>query len=476
MARPKTNQQGRMQSGEQLRVLADVATPFFAAELLMNLALTVPHAILTPLLLDKGLSLSQILLVQAGFSVAVLLFEFPSGSIADMISRRTLYFISRLVFCIFFLMVIFGHGFPLMLLAWIIYGLATALESGTLDAALINNAKNRQGPAGTVGGLTSTVDAPDTQSAAGPTAPDHVESRISWLVRKEGQSAYLGMMIGSTIGALLYLSVGANIYFISVGATVISVVTIALFFRIPEQHKVATVGGNETAESVGENEAGASVDKRDAARIGGARRLWQELRSHARATVEEMRDSAALRQFLLLAVVAQAFLQLHFQLWQAVGLEKGFAESHLLFLYLLFIGMAFGASFIRPEVLFRRRALVVAGVVAFPGLAWLSYLVDGWVYLVFYGALAFLLIVFANYSTFGVRRASSIERIGAVTSLVGVVGRIGAIGVLAVASVFVNFYSAAAVASGGFVVLVVLGLGWVGLRRVGLRQWRVGQK
>lgn len=464
MARPKTSQQGRMQSGEQLRVLADVATPFFAAELLMNLALTVPHAILTPLLLDKGLSLSQILLVQAGFSVAVLLFEFPSGSIADMISRRTLYFISRLVFCIFFLVVIFGHGFPLMLLAWIIYGLATALESGTLDAALINNAKNRQGPA-------STVDAPDTQSAAGPTTPDHVESRISWLVRKEGQSAYLGMMIGSTIGALLYLSVGANIYFISVGATVISVVTIALFFRIPEQHKVATVGGSKAAANVGGNETAANVDKHDAARIGGACRLWQELRSHARATVEEMRDSAALRQFLLLAVIAQAFLQLHFQLWQAVGLEKGFGESHLLFLYLLFIGMAFGASFIRPEVLFRHRALVVAAVVAFPGLAWLSYLADGWVYLVFYGVLAFLLIVFANYSAFGVRRASSVERIGAVTSLVGVVGRIGAIGVLAVASVFVNFYSAAAVASGGFVVLVVLGLGWVGLRR-----WRVGQK
>lgn len=453
MARPKTNQQGRMQSGEQLRVLADVATPFFAAELLMNLALTVPHAILTPLLLDKGLSLSQILLVQAGFSVAVLLFEFPSGSIADMISRRTLYFISRLVFCIFFLMVIFGHGFPLMLLAWIIYGLATALESGTLDAALINNAKNRQGPAGTVG------------------EPDHVESRISWLVRKEGQSAYLGMMIGSTIGALLYLSVGANVYFISVGATVISVATIALFFRIPEQHKLASVGGSKAATNVDGNEAAASVDKHDATRIGGARRLWLELRSHASATVEEMRDSSALRQFLLLAVVAQAFLQLHFQLWQAVGLEKGFAESHLLFLYLLFIGMSFVASFIRPEVLFRRRALVVSGVVAFPGLAWLSYLVDGWVYLVFYGALAFLLIVFANYSAFGVRRASSVERIGAVTSLVGVVGSIGSIGVLAVASVFVNFYSAAAVASGGFVVLVVLGLGWVGLRR-----WQVGQK
>lgn len=458
MARPKTSQQGRMQSGEQLRVLADVATPFFAAELLMNLALTVPHAILTPLLLDKGLSLSQILLVQAGFSVAVLLFEFPSGSIADMISRRTLYFISRLVFCIFFLLVIFGHGFPLMLLAWIIYGLATALESGTLDAALINNAKNRQGPAGTVG------------------EPDHVESRISWLVRKEGQSAYLGMMIGSTIGALLYLSVGANVYFISVGATVISVATIALFFRIPEQHKLASVGGSKAATSVGGNEAAASVDKHDATRIGGARRLWQELRSHASATVEEMRDSSALRKFLLLAVVAQAFLQLHFQLWQAVGLEKGFAESHLLFLYLLFIGMSFGASFIRPEVLFRRRGLVVAAVVAFPGLAWLSYLVDGWVYLVFYGSLAFLLIVFANYSAFGVRRASSVERIGAVTSLVGVVGRIGAIGVLAVASVSVNFYSAAAVASGGFVVLVVLGLGWVGLRRVALRRLQAEQK
>ena len=81
----------------------DVATPYFAAQLLTTVGLSIPHAILTPLLLEKGLSLSQILIIQAAFSLSVLLFEFPSGAIADIVSRRWVYIFSRLVLCVFFL-------------------------------------------------------------------------------------------------------------------------------------------------------------------------------------------------------------------------------------------------------------------------------------------------------------------------------------------------------------------------------------
>jgi len=44
--------------------------------------------ILIPFLKEKGLSYSEIFFLQSIFSVAVLLFEVPTGVIADKISRK----------------------------------------------------------------------------------------------------------------------------------------------------------------------------------------------------------------------------------------------------------------------------------------------------------------------------------------------------------------------------------------------------
>ncbi|GAA7557554.1 hypothetical protein MMM136_13660 [Helicobacter pylori] len=45
---------------------------YYGANFLLIIAQSLPHAILTPLLLSKGLSLSEILLVQTFFSFCVL--------------------------------------------------------------------------------------------------------------------------------------------------------------------------------------------------------------------------------------------------------------------------------------------------------------------------------------------------------------------------------------------------------------------
>ena len=390
----------------------DAATPYFAAQLLTTVGLSIPHAILTPLLLEKGLSLSQILIIQAAFSLSVLIFEFPSGAIADIVSRRWVYIFSRLVLCVFFLVVIFGHSFPTLLIAWIVYGFASALDSGTLDAALVNNAKNRS-----------------EQEAA-------TVHRISWLVRKENQSNFLGMMIGSTVGAILFTTIGVNIYFISFAMALLAIMSIVFFFRIPEQHS------QENSNMQG---------------------LLREIKNHARLTVKEMRNSPSLKKYLLLAILVQAFMQLHMQLWQAIALEKGFPDGALIWLYLAFIAISFLGSYLPVERLFRKKILVGIGSAVFVLCALFIYAISETWYVLFYGFVVFLLIALSNYSTYGIRKSSSEERISAVASLASVCGRIGAVSTLMLASVLIQIFSPSAVLSVGFTLLAIFAVVWAGV-------------
>ena len=62
---------------------------YLLANFLVTVAYSMPHLILTVILLSKGLSLLQILIVQSAYSIAIVLFEFPSGLIADNYSRKT---------------------------------------------------------------------------------------------------------------------------------------------------------------------------------------------------------------------------------------------------------------------------------------------------------------------------------------------------------------------------------------------------
>lgn len=59
---------------------------FYLATILTTLAASLPHAVLTVLLFAKGLSLTQIMLVQATYSLVILVSEYPSGLLADLYS------------------------------------------------------------------------------------------------------------------------------------------------------------------------------------------------------------------------------------------------------------------------------------------------------------------------------------------------------------------------------------------------------
>ncbi|GAA9341864.1 hypothetical protein BTM409_06320 [Helicobacter pylori] len=90
---------------------------YYGANFLLIIAQSLPHAILTPLLLSKGLSLSEILLVQTFFSFCVLVAEYPSGVLADLMSRKNLFLVSNAFLIASFLFVLFFDSFIFMLLA-----------------------------------------------------------------------------------------------------------------------------------------------------------------------------------------------------------------------------------------------------------------------------------------------------------------------------------------------------------------------
>ncbi|WP_233778946.1 hypothetical protein [Borreliella bavariensis] len=56
---------------------------YFYSLFLAELARTLPHAVLTIILINKGLSLKNIAIVQICYMAAIIIFEFPSGVISE---------------------------------------------------------------------------------------------------------------------------------------------------------------------------------------------------------------------------------------------------------------------------------------------------------------------------------------------------------------------------------------------------------
>ena len=172
---------------------------YYIALALLTIAYSLPHAVLTILLLKKGISISDIMLIQAVYSFAVLISEYPSGLFADLHSKKTLFIISKFFLLSMFFLVIYTNSFVAMAIAWFMYGVSSALDSGTVDVEIINGLK--MGHHG-----------------------------INSFVENSNRLGFLAMLIGSTIGSFTYYIFGVNFYWISIVLTVFSILVIGLFF------------------------------------------------------------------------------------------------------------------------------------------------------------------------------------------------------------------------------------------------------
>ncbi|WP_154499170.1 MFS transporter, partial [Helicobacter pylori] len=248
---------------------------YYCATMLLVIAQSLPHAILTPLLLNKGLSLSQIMIIQATYSLCVLLSEYPSGVLADLMNRKMLFIVSKLVLVCSFFCVLWLDSFVSMVLAWGVYGLSNALDSGTIDATLITNIKDQK-------------------------------EDLSPFIAKSRQISFIGLIIGSCSGSFLYLKYGISMYYISVLLTLLCISVIILFFKDDSSHK---------------------LEKKQQLQI---------LKQHVRESFRELKDKPLLKNLILLSLILQIFFQSHFQLWQAYLLDKQITENYLFIFYISF--------------------------------------------------------------------------------------------------------------------------------------------
>ena len=85
---------------------------------------------------DHGLSLAQVMQLQAAYSLSVAIFEIPSGYIADLFGRKKTIVLSTLFSFFGFLMFSFFSGFNEFLIAEICVGIGGSLMSGS-DTALL---------------------------------------------------------------------------------------------------------------------------------------------------------------------------------------------------------------------------------------------------------------------------------------------------------------------------------------------------
>jgi len=104
-----------------------------------------PMAIITLFWKDQiGLSLTDILLLQAIFSVASILFEYPSGYISDRLGYRTALILASLLAIAGWSLYTLADSFAGVLLAEIVLGSAWAFISGS-DSALLFETLRAQG-------------------------------------------------------------------------------------------------------------------------------------------------------------------------------------------------------------------------------------------------------------------------------------------------------------------------------------------
>ena len=111
---------------------------YFIAEFFWNLGRTFPHAILTILLLNHSLTLIQIGILQLVYMVTCIVFEFPSGVIADLVSRKMLYSLSIILSLIAYLLIFLNlNNFYILIFSWSLYGFSLAIKSGTIENDIV---------------------------------------------------------------------------------------------------------------------------------------------------------------------------------------------------------------------------------------------------------------------------------------------------------------------------------------------------
>ena len=369
---------------------------FLLSNFLVSVAYSLPHSILTVILLAKGLSLSQILIIQSAYSIAIVLFEFPSGLLADNYSRKNLYSLSKLFLIIMFLIVLFSNQFYLIFAAWFCYGIAAALDSGTLDAYIINQLKLA-----------------------------HREAELRKFLALSNRLEIVGLLLGSSLGGILYHFIGINIYVLGTVFLVASTLISFFFFK-------------ETTKSDSLQDSHVMV-----------------LKKQITDSFKELRKQPRLSLILIFDFLTQIFFQTHFQLWQSFFLSKGIDSQYFPFFYITFqVITLFSYSINIDGVKKYAGVLKFSPLIVFLPLTFFLRKIE--IFLTAYFIFVFVFYVIEFILNYQFNKMVSVENISSLISFKSTVSRIGSVLLLCILSFMVKQMSVSAVMAINFMLSLIL--------------------
>lgn len=369
---------------------------FLLSNFLVSVAYSLPHSILTVILLAKGLSLSQILIIQSAYSIAIVLFEFPSGLLADNYSRKNLYSLSKLFLIIMFLIVLFSNQFYLIFAAWFCYGIAAALDSGTLDAYIINQLKLA-----------------------------YREAELRKFLALSNRLEIVGILLGSSLGGILYHFIGINIYVLGTVFLVASTLISFFFFK-------------ETTKSESLQDSHVMV-----------------LKKQITDSFKELRKQPRLSLILIFDFLTQIFFQTHFQLWQSFFLSKGIDSQYFPFFYIAFqVITLFSYSINIDGVKKYAGVLKFSPLIVFLPLTFFLGKIE--IFLTAYFIFVFVFYVIEFILNYQFNKMVSVENISSLISFKSTVSRIGSVLLLCILSFMVKQMSVSAVMAINFMLSLVL--------------------
>lgn len=180
---------------------------FYFITIVFQIARTLPHSIIVIFLLEKfGLDASFSLFFQISFFIPIFLFEIFSGYLSDILSRKYVYIFSIIFIIIGFSIIGFSNILSLVFFGYFLYGLSTALISGTIEVNFLNYIKDKF-----------------------QNNKDNLTSAITIFSSNLRIINLVGMAIGGTIGSFIFVYLQNYLFLFSICFFVISLV-VTLFF------------------------------------------------------------------------------------------------------------------------------------------------------------------------------------------------------------------------------------------------------
>lgn len=343
-----------------------------------GLGITGHHAFLTLIFLNKGMTFAQIAMIQSMYSLAMVIFEFPSGLLSDLVERKRVYLASNFLMVLVFFLIYFSNTFSMLSLTRFIYGLSSALETGTIDSEIIIRLKE---------------------------AGD--EKNLGDFLGKSNRVSSLASLAGSGLGFFLYKTLGMAVYFFMALMVVVSSLVVIFFYE--------GLGRYNDEEN-------------------------SSLSSLLKNLALDLKKSRTLKVLIITIGILQMYIQVHFQLRQSYFLNLGISNDYFYLLYLIF--QALGYLAYRADVNKLGEKSLLGLMALDLGLALLMFFVENnRIKLLSYLALILILNLFSFKVEFEIQKEVNKERIPSTISLVSTILRLFGFISLQLAGLIIKYLS-----------------------------------